>query len=118
VASFFWGLDLTGSNQLFQLIYAGEPLTYKIRAAHSGKYLDASKSKINEKGCPVEQWSGHNGNNQKWKCLDIYGDPKHNDWKKNGRHLQTKSRGYEADRIWVLIYADGPKKGKKYKFKQ
>ncbi len=230
-----------GSNQLFQFVYAGEPMAYKIRASHSGKYIDASKSQLQKNGCKVQQWEGHGGSNQKWKlepflkkwgippgnqsfyvknlysgkywdiggrgaetnkngkklkmwdldsgadrkyrfkrsgdadwlniqcqnggkyldvvgtggengkkiqlwdktgkndqkfaieivspttftirtkawkCIDIYGDPsKGNAWKENGRHLQTNDRGFTPDRLFQLIYADGPNKGKVYHFK-
>ncbi|MDA3865232.1 MAG: RICIN domain-containing protein [Salinivirgaceae bacterium] len=229
-----------GSNQLFQFLYAGEPMVYNIVAAHSGKLIDASRSKIHDNGCPVQQWSANGGDNQQWKlepiiptwgippahqsflvrnvysdkywdiggrgaetnkngnkikmwtlddgadrkyrfirsgdadwiniqcqnggkyldvvgtggengkkiqlwdktgkndqkfaieiispttfiirtkawkCIDTYGNSyKGNAWKENGRHLQTNPKGFDPDRIFQLIYADGPKKGQAYQF--
>ncbi|PWE00936.1 RICIN domain-containing protein [Marinilabilia rubra] len=58
-------------NQFFEFVYAGAPMVYQIRCFHSGKFLDASAGGINQNGCKVQQWAGHNGDNQKWKLESV-----------------------------------------------
>ena len=61
-----WSLDKT-ANQRFKFEYAGQPRTYRIKSLDSGKYVDASYSKINENGCNIQLWHKNGGDNQKWR---------------------------------------------------
>ncbi len=54
-------------KQQFRFIYAGVPHTYYIQDRNSGKFLDASLSKINKNGCPVQIWAFNGQDQQKWK---------------------------------------------------
>ncbi len=100
------------SNQLFEFIYAGAPGVYNIKISHSGKFVDASGGKINQKGDAVHQWKGHNGDNQKWKL-----EPVGQKWAKPPKHQSFYIRPAYSKKYWDLG-GDGAatnKKGKRFK---
>ncbi|MFW6351794.1 MAG: RICIN domain-containing protein [Bacteroidota bacterium] len=101
-----------GTNQLFEFIYAGAPRVYNIRIAKSGKFIDAGASKINEKGCHVQQWSENGGENQKWKLESV--GPQ---WAIPQKNQAFHIRPAYSKKYWDLG-GDGPetnKKGKRFK---
>lgn len=59
------------NNQHFRFEFAGEPMTYNIINRKSGKYVDASNTKIGANGCHIQQWEKTGKDNQKWKLTMI-----------------------------------------------
>ncbi len=56
--------------QQFTFEYAGEPLTYYIKNRNSGKYVDASRSMVDENGAPIRIYplnAPGERDNQKWR---------------------------------------------------
>jgi hypothetical protein len=98
-----WDLNKSGA-QRFRFIYAGSPMTFYIENPASGKFLDASASKINQNGCPVQIWTPDGSVNQQWKL-----EPAGPKWFAPKRK-KVKIKAAYSDKTWDL--AGGPEKAK------
>ncbi|HKK60557.1 MAG TPA: RICIN domain-containing protein [Salinivirga sp.] len=98
-----WTLN-RNDNQKFRFIYAGSPMTFYIENPASGKFLDASASKINQNGCPVQIWTPDGSANQQWKL-----EPAGPKWFAPKRK-KVKVKVAYSDKTWDL--AGGPEKAK------
>ena len=54
-------------QQQFKFIYAGSPMTFKIQNRNSNTLIDASSTRIDQNGCPIQLWEDNGQDNQKWK---------------------------------------------------
>lgn len=82
-------------QQQFKFIYAGAPMTFKIQNRSSNKYIDASNTRIDQNGCPIQIWDDNGQDNQKWKIeiLPEWYAPK---------HIKVKVQAAYSSKTWDL----------------
>ena len=95
-------------SQQFKFIFAGSPMTFKIKELSSRKFIDANGHKINENGCNLAIWDGHNGDNQKWRI-----EPTLPKWYVPKKSIKVKIKVAASDKTWDL--GGGPEKAKQKK---
>lgn len=85
------------SNQQFEFIYAGSPLTYTIRDRNSGKFLDAVDSTLDKNGCRVQIWDANGALDQKWKLFDY-----HKQWIMPPAEQKFLVKSAYSDKYWDI----------------
>jgi len=84
------------SAQMFKFVYAGSPMTYYIINRNSGKAIDASDGKINQNGCPIQQWDFNGQDQQKWKLRFV------TKWQKPPKNQRFYIKCAYTNKYWDL----------------
>ncbi|MBI9106556.1 MAG: RICIN domain-containing protein [Spirochaetales bacterium] len=85
------------SNQQFEFIYAGSPMTYTIRDRNSGKFLDAVDSTLDKNGCRIQIWSANNEADQMWKLIDY-----HSQWIMPPANVKFLVKSAYSSKFWDI----------------
>ncbi|MBN2681482.1 MAG: RICIN domain-containing protein [Bacteroidales bacterium] len=97
-----WDLS-RGGGQQFRFIFAGSPMTFYIENPARAKFIDASNSKINENGCPIQIWDENGSENQQWKL-----EPIGSKWFAPEKAIRVKIKMAYSNKYWDLA-GDGSK---------
>lgn len=124
-----------GQDRLFRIKKTNDYSWINIQSAQNGMMVDVPNN-TDKNGTQIQLWPKNGADAQKFgleltsettftiytkrgKSIDIDGDPYNGtDWRGNSRRIQINNYGHTQDRHWQLYYADGPKKGQVYRFKQ
>ena len=92
--------------QQFRFIYAGSAMTFRIENKGSKKYIDANGQKIDQNGCPIQIWKGHNNDNQKWKLEPL------SEWYAPKNPVKVKIKVAYSNKYWDIAGPDSAAKVK------
>ena len=95
-------------SQQFKFIFAGSPMTFKIKELSSRKFIDANAHKIKENACNIGIWDENKGDNQKWRI-----EPMLTKWYVPKKPVKVKVKVAGSDKTWDL--GGGPEKAKQKK---